>query len=354
MAKTALEIVLVDDGSPAASRQPGPPVDTPRVSAASRGTPAANEKSDTLAAAPATSPSEARADNPIARQAGQVASALEEVEEASLPLSSAFSELTTKVERLSDTLDRSDTEGSEAEPRQEEEESRPNRRGGSRSSSKKPTMPAIARTVLGPRITPIVARVVGSLGKLGTAGVVAGVALAGVAVAAGAMALTFRRVSQQLEAAVDRLAKYSPEIEIARAQADLSKQQLEMSAANKLGPDLAEFVRAQSQLEIQTFQIRMRLLKLAAQIHGSLQPFMKLFMSIGELLLEALRPGLKVLKKVADVIDDVTQWVKDKLGVGGDPEEPNNFLDDPFLRDWLGDLPKPPPPGANGGNGGVP
>lgn len=353
MAKTALEIVLVDDGSSAASRQPGPPVDTPRVSAASRGTPAANEKPETPAPASATAATESRADNPIARKAGQVASALEEVEDASLPLSSAFSELTTKVERLSKTLERPDAETSDAVHDQREQQPRLETRG-QRPSRTTPAVPPIGVSVRGARTGASGARAVGSLGKLGAAAGAAAIALAVVAVAATALVGAVRSVVQRLEAAVERLGKYSPEIEIARAEAEIAREQQELLAANKLGPDLAEFVRAQSQLEIRSFQLRVRMLQFMVKLYEMILPFIKLFVRVGELLLEALRPGLKIVKKVADIIDDVTQWVKDKLGVGGNDDDPNNLLDDPFLRDWLGDLPKPPPPGANGGNGGVP
>lgn len=338
MAKTALEIVLVDDGSPAASRQPGPPVDTPRVSAASRGTPAANEKPETPAPASATAATESRADNPIARQAGQVASALEEVEDASLPLSSAFSELTIKVERLSKTLDDADTDRSESQA----SPSGANKAARSRASG-----------IRGPRVGAMGAIAAG-LSNLGVAAGLASVALAGTAAAAGTLVLAFRRVSQRLETEVERLGKYSPEIEIARAEADIARQQQELLAANKLGPDLAEFVRAQSRLELQSFQLRMRLVRLMIKLYGLIQPVIKLFVRIGELLIDALQPAIKLLHKIEEILEPLFAKIRKWLGIEVDEDKPNNFLDDPFLRDWLGELPKPPPPGANGGNGGVP
>ncbi len=192
------------------------------------------------------------------------------------------------------------------------------------------------------------------LSNLGVAAGLASVALAGTAAAAGTLVLAFRRVSQRLETEVERLGKYSPEIEIARAEADIARQQQELLAANKLGPDLAEFVRAQSRLELQSFQLRMRLVRLMIKLYGLIQPVIKLFVRIGELLIDALQPAIKLLHKIEEILEPLFAKIRKWLGIEVDEDKPNNFLDDPFLRDWLGELPKPPPPGANGGNGGVP
>ncbi len=394
MAKTALEIVLVDDGSPAASRQPGPPVDTPRVSAASRGTPAANEKSETLAAAPATSPSEARSENPIARQAGQVASALEAVEEASLPLSSAFSELTTKVERLSDTLDHSDTEGSEAGRRRGEERPRPDSRSEVRPSGRRVThrdrRPVSVRTprassaapTVGRQASTIAARIAGSnrisqagaqaAGRLATlseqaagtsaalssvaaAGAAVAAALAGVVVVAAAVVVAIKKMHGALAEASDRLQDLSPEVAAAQAAREVQQIRDEMKQAQELGAQLAEFERARARIDsdikrIQTAALE-ALLEIWTLLGPSVEEVIKLLSIIADNI-KGIARGVFEGAMAAVVGSAVLQWMKkqeqEREAAGDDA-----FVDDPFLKQWLGELPPADGDGAGpGGNGG--
>lgn len=109
----------------------------------------------------------------------------------------------------------------------------------------------------------------------------AAMALGGVAIAAVAVVKTFNLLDNEVQKSISRYADYSPEIAQAQAQAEVVTMLNDMRRAQEYGPEIARYIQAQTELQNQWEDVKMKFMEAAMPIMEGIMKALSAILGIG-------------------------------------------------------------------------
>ncbi len=165
-----------------------------------------------------------------------------------------------------------------------------------------------------------------SLGaKIGTAVPVVGAFVEGLGLATKGVGTLMAAINQS----VDTYGEYSPQIAQAQAQAEIIQTLGDMRRAKEVGPELARFVLAQSEMQQKFEEVKIKLLIGLVPLVTNILEAINMALSSGQDIADAIREIAAPISALRDIIDNIRGDNKDaKIS---DVKDPTEMLLDPRM-----------------------
>ncbi len=195
---------------------------------------------------------------------------------------------------------------------------------------------ALAGTGLGTAASPVIAEVVGGAGLAGAAGPLAAVAAAAAAIPIGASIAAFNEANRAVQ-----VARYSPDLAQAQAEATVRQVMADLRSSQKLGPAAADFTDATSRISAAAQGIRDSVGKPVVEELGA---FLRIYAAYVERADKIWNSPIaeRALELMGRLSGGTTaEWILQKLGILADEQRKANNMFTWFDKQPTPTLPEP-------------
>lgn len=162
----------------------------------------------------------------------------------------------------------------------------------------------------------------------------AGAALSALATAANEVKESFDALQGSIQAEVDRIGHFDPEISVAQSQAEIAEMVRDMGRAQEMSDDLVRFIQSRAELDARLYEIESASLKIQVELYELLKPLIEMALTFIEFVTESLVWILEFFNDSRDAWNNL-KGIRNAAEAIVDAMSPEDAILDPYMREFM-------------------